>query len=165
MKQDKKYITPSGFLKTMSFLHLGIAATPIIMGVLFYSQADNILLDFSGSGDMFLAIVPLIALSSIVMGNFIFKKIMGKVPKELGLKEKLAKFQTVSIIKYALLEGAALFSMVIFSNTQNLAYIIIGAFLVLFLFLQKPTKNKIEHVLGLTGEQKAQFNKLDMPLG
>jgi len=63
-----------------------------------------------------------------------------------------------------MLEGAALFSVVIFSNTQNLTYMIIGAFLIFYLLLQRPTKDKIERFLDLRGEEKAKFNQLNEPL-
>jgi hypothetical protein len=105
-----------------------------------------------------------VALASIYVSDLIFKKIVASIPQNEGLRSKLAKFQTASIIKYALLEGASLFSIVIFGNTQNLLYLIIGAFLLFYLFLQRPTKQKIEAALNLQGAEKAKFNRLDEPL-
>jgi len=74
------------------------------------------------------------------------------------------KFQTASIIKYALLEGASLFSIVIFSNTQNLTYLIIGVVLIGYLYLQRPTKSKIESALDLKGADKAKFDRTHEPV-
>ncbi|MHA7863763.1 hypothetical protein [Flagellimonas marinaquae] len=156
--------TPAGFIKLMSFLHMGIAATPIILGAMFYFNNDDPKLMSTDSNDFFLAIVPIVALASIYMGDLFFKKMLASTPKNEGLRAKLAKFQTASIIKYALLEGASLFSIVIFANTQNLIYLIIGAFLICYLFLQRPTRQKIEAALNLQGEEKAKFNRLEEPL-
>ena len=156
--------TPDGFIKLMSFLHMGISVTPIILGALFYFNNDDPKLLVSDSNDVFLAIVPIVALASIYVSDLIFKKIVASIPQNEGLRSKLAKFQTASIIKYALLEGASLFSIVIFGNTQNLLYLIIGAFLLFYLFLQRPTKQKIEAALNLQGAEKAKFNRLDEPL-
>ena len=157
-------ITPSGFIRIMSFLHMGIAATPIILGILFYFNSEDPQFSTSGSDDMFLAIVPVVALASIFLGDFIFKKILGSVSQKNRLREKLGKFQTASILKYVLLEGASLFSMVIFSNTQNLVYLILGIVLILYLFLQRPTKQKIENALDLKGAEKAKFDRTHEPV-
>jgi len=164
MKNTATSITPNSFIKTLSFLHMGIMAGPVVLGIFFYTQVQNPHLDFSDSGDVFLAIIPLIAITGIFLGGFIFKKMIGSIPKDLGLRQKLARFQTASIIKYAFLEGPALFSIVIFQNTQNLAHSIIAAFLIFYLFLQKPTKDKVERHLDLLGEEKAKFNRYDQPL-
>ncbi|MEC7265155.1 MAG: hypothetical protein VXW38_15555 [Bacteroidota bacterium] len=164
MTTTNNRFTPAGFLKIMSFLHLGITATPIILGILFYTQSQGAQMNFDTSGDMFMAIVPVVAIGSIFLGDLIFKKMLGSLPKGSSLRDKLAKFQTASIIKFALLEGAALFAIVIFSNTQNLTYLIIGAFLIFYLLLQRPTKDKIERILDLRGEEKAEFNQMNEPL-
>lgn len=148
----------------MSFLHMGISATPIILGFLFYFNAQEPKFSTSGSDDMFLAIVPLVALASIFLGDFIFKKILGSIPEASGLRDKLNKFQTASILKYVLLEGASLFSIVIFSNTQNLVYLTIGIILILYLFIQRPTKQKIENNLNLKGTDKAKFDRTHEPV-
>ncbi|WP_421810934.1 hypothetical protein [Flagellimonas sp.] len=165
MKNTTTPITPNSFIKTLSFLHMGIMAGPVILGIFFYTQVQNPGLDFSDSEDVFLAIIPVIAITGIFLGSFIFRKMIGSIPKDLDLRQKLARFQTASIIKYALLEGPALFAIVIFHNTQNLAYLIIASFLIFYLFLQRPTKDKVEHHLDLRGEEKSKFNRYDQPLG
>lgn len=148
----------------MSLLHMGISATPVILSILFYFTNKDAKLDVSNSGDIFLTIVPVVALSSIFLSDFLFKKMAKSFPESDTLRDKLTKFQTASIIKYGILEGAALFSVVIFANTQNLIYLIIGVFLIFYLFLLKPTKQKIESVLNLTGEEKAKFDRANKVL-
>ena len=143
---------------------MGIMAGPVVLGIFFYTQMQNPRLDFSDSGDVFLAIIPVIAITSVFLGGFIFKKMIGSIPKDLDLRQKLARFQTASIIKYAILEGPALFGIVIFHNTQNLVYLIIATFLIFYLFLQRPTKDKVERHLELRGEEKSKFNRYDQAL-
>ncbi|WP_318309720.1 hypothetical protein [Flagellimonas crocea] len=160
---SNKY-TPGGYVKMMSILHIGILATPIILGILFYVEAKKTELSFSVSDDMFLAIVPIMSICCILLGDFLFKKITGSLPREMELLTKLTRFQTASIVKYALIEGAAIFCMVIFTNTQNLTYLLIGALIVLYLLFQRPTKQKIEDVLDLRGEEKARFDRVNKVL-
>lgn len=164
MANTANRITPKGFLKMLSLLHLGIAATPIVLGIFFYVQSRNAKLSLDDEGDMFMAIVPLIAISSIFVGDLLIKKWIGNLPEKMALRDKLAKFQSAAIIKYALMEGAALFALVIFSNTQNLTYFLIGVFMIFYLILQRPTKDKVERMLNFKGKEKAQFDRLDEPL-
>lgn len=164
MQNVKNSFTPASYVKILSFLHLGILATPLILAIFLYFQIQDTHLSFSDSDDMFLAIVPIIAVGGVFLSDFLFRKIVKSIPSSMGLKEKLARFQTACIISYALLEGAALFSIVIFYNTQNFAYLLIGLFLLFYLYLKRPTKDKVEHQLNLQGAQKAQFGRVNQPL-
>ena len=164
MQTTKNSFTPAAYLKILSFLHLGILATPLILALFFYFQIQEAHLSFSDSEDMFLAIVPIIAMAGIFLADFLFRKMAKSIPTNMGLKDKLARFQTACIVSYALLEGAALFSIVIFYNTQNFAYLFIGLFLLFYLYLKRPTKDKVEDLLNLQGAQKAQFNRLNQPI-
>ncbi|MFD2099409.1 hypothetical protein [Flagellimonas iocasae] len=164
MQNVKNSFTPASYVKILAFLHLGILATPAILALFFYFQIQDAHLSFSDSDDMFLAIVPVVAMVGIFLGDFLFRKMVKSIPSNMGLKEKLARFQTACIISYALLEGPALFCIVIFYNTQNFAYLFIGLFLLFYLYLKRPTKDKVLNQLNLQGAQKAQFNRLNQPI-
>lgn len=156
--------TVSNYLKTLSFLHRVITVTPLIMGILFYTQAQGEAFFFSvprvGNG----VLVPVLAIGSVLLGELLFKRMTRNFPKDGGLKEKLARYQSASLLKYALVEGAALFAMVIFANTWNLFHPIVGAMLIVHLFFQRPSSGKIEQRLRLRGAERAQFKNLDRPL-
>lgn len=156
--------TPRSYIKTLTIIHYALLAGPMILGIVFYL---NTALDLNGNtnNDIFVYIFPLIALGGIFGGNFTFKKLLLNSKKNDSLQHKLASYQTASIVKFALLDGPALLNIMWFSQTGNLLYLTIGMVLVLFLFMQRPTKIKIENDLELTGEHKRQFNKLNEPLG
>lgn len=148
----------------MSFLHLVISVTPIVLGALFFFNTEDAILDISSTNDLFLAIVPLGAIGSIFFGDLVFRKMTRNLPNNIDLRTKLARFQTASIIKYALLEGAALLGIVVFIHTQNLIYLIMGVLVAFYLAILRPTKQKIENALSLTGEEKARFDRVNEPL-
>ena len=156
--------TVSQYLKTLSFLHLVITATPLIMGILFYARADREALIISGPSNAYGALVPLVALGSVLLGELLFKRMTRDFSKKGGLKEKLARYQSASLLKFALIEGAALFAMVIFANSGNLLHAIFGALLIVHLIFQRPSLGKIEQRLHLKGVERAQFKKMDRPL-
>jgi len=134
------------------------------MGILFYVQADGQALAFSLPKDLYGYLGPILALGSILLGDFLFKGMTGKFSGNGGLKAKLARYQSASLIKFALVEGAALFSMVLFANTWNLLHAMIGALLILHLIFLRPNLGKIEQQLPLKAAEKVQLRKMDRPL-
>ncbi len=137
--------TPKNFLKTLTIIHYALVAGPLLIGVIFYLNTElntNDTVD-----DIFIYIFPLIALVGVFSGNFIFKKLLSNIKKSESLQHKLTGYQTASLVKFALLEGPAFLNIVWFSLTGNLLYLTIGMVLVLFLFMQRPTKIKVENDL------------------
>ncbi|RDY58879.1 hypothetical protein [Flagellimonas nanhaiensis] len=163
MEQSVKF-TPSGFIRTLSILHIALLAGPTLIGGIFYFQSKETHFSFNDTEDVFLIVVPVFAISGLFLSDFIFRQLIKKIPSKDSLRQKLARYQSASIIKYALLEGPAIFGAVAFFNTQNLAYLLIAGILVLYLALQYPTKDKIERNLNLRGEEKSQFNRPNQPL-
>ena len=164
MQNSTNSFTPAKYIKTLSLLHMVIMATPVLVGVFFYSQASDTYLNFTNTEDIFLAICPIVAVGSIFLGDYLLKKMVNSFPPDLDLKEKLIRFQRACIIKYGLMEGATFLCVIFFYQTHNLAYLAIGAFLTFFLFLQRPVKDKIERILNLQGAQKSQFNRMNQPI-
>ncbi len=164
MGKQQHLLTPNGFIKTLSILHMSLIMGPVLFGTVIYFQTQNASLNFSDTDDIYLIIVPIVAVSCIFLGNFIFKQSIRNIPKTIGLRQKLARFQTASIIKYALAEAPALFGVVAFMITGNMAYLTISVVLILYFFMLKPTKEKIERSLDLKGDEKSQFNRLNEPL-
>ncbi|SHG84992.1 hypothetical protein [Flagellimonas flava] len=156
--------TPNKFIKTLTIIHLALMTGPILFGFVAYSQAKDAILDYSDSEQIFLIVVPILALSGIFMGNLLFNQILRSSSKESGLQGKLARFQIASILRYALIEGPAFLGVVVFFITENLTYLYIAAVLILYLYLLRPTKDKIERGLKLRGADRDQFNRLDQPV-
>lgn len=156
--------TPNKFIKTISIIHLGLMTGPVLFGFVAYSQTKNSFLDYSDTSDVFLIVVPLFALTGIFVGNLIFKQAMKSAERTEGLQTKLARYQTASLIKYALIEGPAFLGVVAFFITGNLTYLYIAGVLILYLYLLRPTKDKIERGLGLRGKERDQFNRLNQPI-
>ncbi|MCL6268079.1 hypothetical protein [Flagellimonas myxillae] len=162
--ENNSQATPNGFIKTLTIIHLGLMAGPTIFGFIAYSQAENSVLDYSNTEDVFIFVVPIFALTGIFVGNLIFKQTMNAASTIEGLRAKLTRFQTASLVKYALVEGPALLGFVAFYISENLTYLYIGAVLILYLYLLRPTKDKIERGLGLRGQERDQFNRLNQPI-
>lgn len=144
----------------MNLLHMALSAGPIMVGLIFYNSTP--LKDYTEvTGDIFIYVFPLIGLLGVLASTFMFKTLTKNLNEKSGLQEKLAGFQSASLVRYALLEGPALLNLFWFSKSGNLLYLTVAGVLVLLLVLQRPTRLKIERELQLKGEHKRQFNRLD----
>ncbi|UII76825.1 hypothetical protein LV716_03275 [Flagellimonas sp. HMM57] len=164
MTNETGQFTPRGFIKTLTILHLALIAGPIAFACFAYFQIQDVVIDFTNTDDSFLLIIPIFAIGAISMGNLVYKKLTAEISKIAGLKQKLMRFQTASLIKFASIEAPALFSVVVFYMTGNMAFLLIAVVLIFYFFTLRPTKVKIENSLALRGEEKSQFNKLDHPI-
>lgn len=153
----------SQYLKTLSFLHMVMSATPLIMGFLFYLQAEWGSLALSPPREWLGYLVPALALGSVWSGSLLFRGMIGKLSVDGELGAKLARYQSASLLRFALIEGAALFAMVIFANSGNLLYALIGALLILHLILLKPNLEKIGRQLPLGAAERSQLGKMERP--
>ncbi len=161
MENKTTQLTPNGFIKTLSIIHLALLSGLIIFLIIAYTQNKVWQLNLNDTSDVFLFIAPILAVGGILVGNFLYNNQINALSNKNSLREKLTGFQTASIMKYALIEGPALLAIVSSMNNGNLFYIIIAIALIVYFYFQKPTKEKIESNLKLNSEQKMQFNNAD----
>ena len=73
----------------------------------------------------------------------------------------MIRYQIASVVKFAIIEGAAFIGIVFSLITGNTAYIAIVGVLIIYYLMQKPSLNKVESDLQLRGEHRNQFHKYD----
>ena len=146
-------------LKTLSIIHLALCSGVFIFGFIMFSKTKSTEIILNDSSDVFRYIIPSMAIFSIFFSNFLFKNQLNSISENSVLREKLIKYQSGSIIKYAFLEGTALLSVVIYSSTKNFLYLLIAAGLLLFMIFIRPTAAKIISDLALKGNEKQEFEK------
>ncbi|MEM8937909.1 MAG: MFS transporter [Bacteroidota bacterium] len=72
--------------------------------------------------------------SAIFLSNMVYKQQLKNVNPKLTLEQRVGNYQTASIIRWAILEGAAF--LILFLKKELL---IIGLFLILFMVFSKPS--------------------------
>lgn len=162
MQNTNPPFSPKLFLRTISIIHLALVAGVLAFGLVMFFITPNQKLDFTYNGDVMFFIVPILAIGGIIVGDFIFRKNINVLAAKHTLREKLEGYLTASIIKYALLEGPALFALVNFMNDDNQYYLITAIFLLGWLIMQRPTRDKIESDLMLEGKLKNEFAQEDL---
>jgi amino acid transporter len=122
-------------IKTMHlFLVAGLAIAYFLIGDL---ESMNFLeyKEIAASNFIYI-VVPIIA---IILGNYLYKDQLKNVDKRLKLAEKIGTYQTASLIRWAIIEGAAFF--ILFYNTE---FVLIGMLLILYMLFLKPSEQKMK---------------------
>ncbi len=144
------------FLKTLSFMHLALVIGLSIFTVLAFTQN----MDFNTETDtknVLLYVVPIAALIGYFGSQFLFKKLLMRITDTNSLEEKLKKYQSASHLKYALIEAPAFLALFAYYNSGNALPLVIAVCLLVYLFVQKPSKQKILMEIPLTIEQRREL--------
>lgn len=134
-----------------------IAGLCMISGIMVYLKQGQDTTD--NFGEFLVIIIALLAAAGFVLGSFLFRK---RIADAMGktMIEKLVIYRQATIIRFALLEGPGLFSIVFFFLTGNYLYMIITGAMVLFMLLNKPTDDMIARHLMLTEEDKNELKRM-----
>ncbi|WP_428741315.1 MFS transporter [Tenacibaculum sp.] len=127
-------------IKTLKIIHLamvgGVTLGYTILGD--FATIFNMVIDNSS---LLYAFIPAIA---YVFGNFMFKNMLQKIQKDAPIEEKFAVYQSASIVRWAILEGACFAIMVLKPD-----FLLLGVILLIYLILLAPKESQILQTLGI----------------
>ena len=119
-----------------AFLVAGVTLAYFILGDLIHLTIPSL------EGDqLYFLFLPIAA---IIGSQLIFKTFLKKITKSSSDDEKFATYQTASVMKWAILEGAAF--VILFIKPELLLF---GFIVLLYFIYDRPTKNKIEEELNI----------------
>jgi hypothetical protein len=148
---------PKNFLRTLSLIHYSLCAGLVLFLVFVYWQNGNF--DASpAEGDIFVYVVPVIAMLGYFGSKFSYRKMIQNLPKDGELQTKLARYQVASIVQYALIEGPAFLALFIYLQSGTALYLVIALALVIYLFAQRPSLEKLLREVPMSFEEKKQFD-------
>ncbi|MDF1697689.1 MAG: hypothetical protein P1U56_17720 [Saprospiraceae bacterium] len=138
-------------VKELTTLHYALVGGLIMINGVLYTQMKDPHFDIADNSDIFLYIVPLLAIALIFLAQNLFKNKLEKIHVLKSIEEKLAAYRVASVQKFALIEGPALISLVLGFVNGNLIYSIIGASLTVYLFLQRVSEEQVKNDLHISG--------------
>jgi hypothetical protein len=123
-------------IKVLQIIHLGICAGTIV-AYLFVGDFSVEILNVPSidSSDLIYFAIPILAL---FLSSFLFKSQLKQVNAKLKLEDNLPIYQTASIIRWSVLEAAAL--LILFLKTELL---VLGILMIIYLVSLRPTEDKI----------------------
>lgn len=151
------------YFQTITIIHSALIVGPLLFAIAAYYlvSTSNQVHSSSEEDQIFLIIVPLFALGAIIGGMFLAKQQLEATKQKESLREKLSGYQTILIIKSALLEGSAFFAIAAYLITESTVYMGIAAILILLLFMNRPTALKIITELELNQKEREVLENPD----
>lgn len=147
------------FLRTLTIIHSGLCAVLLLFGIFAYYQNGGFMARMNPQ-NIFIYIVPIAAAAGYFLSQLLFKKQVHAISYEETLSTKLGKYQIASLLKYALLEAPGFLALMAYSWSGNALYLVIAIALIVYLFIQRPTAEKIKKELPLSLEEQKQFDNL-----
>jgi len=130
-------------LKIFKIIHIALVVG-LIMAYFFLGNLS----DFSqlkmpeiNNENMIYLTIPIVA---FLLSNLLFKRLVSKIESNLSLKQKLVAYQSATIVRYAILEGAAFIILIIFPE-----FIVFGILLIVYMALLRPTEQRIKRDLHI----------------
>lgn len=147
------------FFKSLTIIHLALLIGQVLFGIIVYFLNKEIWQYHFPSSNHFFWVAMALVFAALLGHKVFYKKGLEEVKSKKSLSEKLATFQSVCIVKYGLIEGASITCIVFASLTQNIYFLLISGFLLLYFVTLKPTKEKVINDLELSRELQEQFHK------
>lgn len=158
MNNDSKFIES---LKKLRIVHIALTIGQIAFAVIVFNLkfSEALFVDISNTNNPFLLIVPMITIVGFTMGNFLFKKQLATIKREDSDSTKISKYQTATILKFALLEGPSLLGIVAFMLSGNLIFLIFSGIIILYFISLRPSDSKVEKDLNITSAYDTTYQK------
>jgi hypothetical protein len=139
---------------TFKIVHRALLIGQVLfLGVMFYLlYSKTVIPPLTAQDKIFQVIAILFAAIAFFAGNAVFKKRLAAIRDGAGIsvKEKFEKYRSASIVRWALLEGAALFCGICFFLTGNYAFLGLALVVILLFAMQFPDKTKMALQSGLS---------------
>ncbi len=148
-----------GALKAMNILHLAMLAVLVAFSLIstYLVYSGNFTPSMQENQQLLQVAALALAGLGIFFGNRIFKSRLMDIQNMPTLKEKIGFYQSANIVRWALIEGAALFSIVCFLLTSNYAFLALAVALIILFMVLKPTKEKICIQTGISSQELEQL--------
>jgi hypothetical protein len=143
---------PKNTFSVLTIIHAVMLIMQVLLAIAsFYMIAtdqNNSAAD--GHNEILQIVVPVFMLASFVGGSFLVKSQLKILKGKTELKDKMSGYRGLFIIKLALLEAPALFSIICFYLTNNYLFLGLASLVVCVFVLQRPTRHGIAYDLELS---------------
>jgi uncharacterized membrane protein len=144
------------YFQTLNILFFGLVMGPAMLGAVAFVLHQTGSFD-PLAGDLldtvFGVTVPGIGLGAFYASKILFERRMPAVIARPSLDEKLEGYRTELILKYAMLESPSIFAFVAYLLTGTMLFFAIGAAMLFFMILVRPTREAAVMHLALSGKE------------
>jgi cell division protein FtsL len=157
-------ITSKQYFKTAKILHRALVGGVVLFAFIasYMLSGEEHIAIYNTETNIFYIIVGVLGLWALFGGEVIFKNQIKKARIQPALSLKMMQYQSANILKYAHVEGVAVFSIVAAILTLTVWFLIIAGFLVFVLVSYHPSVEKAIKELDLNIEEQKQVNNPDV---
>ena len=136
-------------------IYFALAGGQLLILVMFLFLISGVEIpDDNPIDNIFTFIVPLVGLTTMFASKILYTQNILRVKQTDTISEKLMKYRSFKIISWAILEGAALFSLVAFFLTANYLYVIVFILVFGFFLFNRPSKEGFVIDMQVSGPVK-----------
>jgi uncharacterized membrane protein YoaK (UPF0700 family) len=127
-------------IKTLQIIHLAICAGIIIVYFMIGNLSmESLTIKSVDSSEIIYVAIPIVA---FFLSNFLFKSQLKQANTKLKLEDNFPIYQTASIIRWAILEGAAFLILFLCPKFQ-----LFGILVIAYLVFLRPTEERVNRDL------------------
>lgn len=142
------------FFTSLNIIFIALSLGQLIFfGVVFFIVSQNSIQRNLDLDSILLYLSPTYSISMIFLSKFLYNKYSQNVDKSLDVKSKAMKYRTASIVNWAMLESANLFSLVSFLITGNFVHLLIFTGVFAGFILNRPSKEKFISDYNVTTDE------------
>jgi hypothetical protein len=147
--------------KTFRFISLAIAGGLFTFSaIVFFLLSKQIITPGqTGSMEIFKTMVPVAIVLGIGASYMIGNKLLLKAQQQKGFGLKMAKYQSLLIIKLALLEAPGLLAVIAALLTGEIQFLFIALALVIVMIIGIPSREKLAFQLKMTPSETDKLMK------
>lgn len=156
-------VTSKQYFKTLKIIHISLIAGVILFAsfISYLLSGEDLTIDFDPDSNIYYVIIGMFGLIALFGGDIIFKNLLKKAKIQPALSSKMIQYQSANIIRFALLEGVALFGVVAALLTLSVWFLAITAILLIVLASYHPNIEKAIRDLELNVEEQKQVKNPD----
>lgn len=149
--------SPKQVMSNIRIIYLALVTGLIIFMALAVNMRGNENISSPETTDILFIIDIIVNAMMLPLSFIVSNKRIDQIDRKLALSEKLNQFMQAFIIRLAILEAPALFSVIVLLLNGNISALALFALALALIGLNYPTPERIGKMLELTDEEKKQL--------
>jgi len=155
--------TSKEYFRTLQIIYYALIAGQVLFGLIsvLLNQMTGFLSRTIELRNILLYITPVFIIGGYFGGRILFRKNMNTARNRAGLLEKMSDYRAAIVIRYALLEGPSMLSIIAYLLTGDLLFLGMAGLIIFIFITLKPSSDKAAADLDLGPEDEHSVNDPD----
>jgi hypothetical protein len=157
---SKKQQTSSTYFKSLQTKYFALIAGQVFFGAVLIFVNLIVHLDYKlpHFGDTLIKVVPVFAIGVLVGSHYLLRSLLKAAKAKANLLEKMEVYRSALIVKYSLLGGPSLLSLIAYFLSGDVFFIGLTGVIIVILLTMRPTIKRAVRDLDLNLSDKQAIN-------